>query len=112
MMRERKPKAIIRMVAEKAVCACDGRNRLRARAHLDRAGEADCAESCSATTLDFTGARLPDVKDLQVLSMQNREPWVKEILSLNKNATATALNSYLVPISTQVEISAVTSCVW
>jgi hypothetical protein len=38
MMRERKLKAIIRMVAEKTVCAYEGRSNPRPRAHLDRAG--------------------------------------------------------------------------
>jgi hypothetical protein len=38
MMRDRKVEAISTRVAEKTVCACEGRSTPQARAHLDRAG--------------------------------------------------------------------------
>jgi hypothetical protein len=55
MMRDRKVEAISTSVAVKAVCACDGRNNPRPRAHLDRVAGEGSVEGHSATGLDSNG---------------------------------------------------------
>jgi hypothetical protein len=55
MIRDRKVETISTTVAEKTLCACDGRRIPSPRAHQERALGKGWVEDVSATSLDFTG---------------------------------------------------------
>jgi hypothetical protein len=55
MTLDRKDEDASRMLAVKAVCACEGRSNPRPRAHLDGGGTEDWVEGNFATGVDSTG---------------------------------------------------------
>jgi hypothetical protein len=55
MKLDTRDEAANRMLAEKAVCVCEGRNNPRPRAHRDGGDAEGWVEGDSATGVDFTG---------------------------------------------------------
>jgi hypothetical protein len=62
MILDRRDEEASRMLAVKAVCACDGRSNFRPRVHLDSAGAGGWVEGDSATGVDSTGIAGKDGK--------------------------------------------------